>query len=108
MTNNNYRKAKVFFQNEDAGILEETNIGFRFTYNQNFLKKNQTISLSLPLQSEPFENSDLFSFFVGLLPEGWYLDIVNMTLKIDKNDSFGILLATCKDNIGAVSIEEVK
>ncbi len=108
MSNVIYRQAKVIFKNQEAGILLETKNGYLFIYDQNFLENNTPISLSLPLQKEPFVSKDLFSFFVGLLPEGWYLDIVNKTLKIDKKDLFGILLATCKDNIGAVSIERIK
>jgi serine/threonine-protein kinase HipA len=107
MENRKLRKAIVRFKDEVAGILEETNTGFRFTYDKDFLKKNIGISLSLPPVEEPYESNDLFSFFTGLLPEGWYLDIVSKTLKIDEEDVFGILLATCKDTIGAVSIERI-
>ena len=60
------------------------------------LKKNVPISVTLPLRNEPYESEDLFPFFQGLLPEGWYLEIVASTLKIDKEDDYGILLATCK------------
>jgi serine/threonine-protein kinase HipA len=43
---------------------------------------------------------------LGLLPEGWYLDLASKKLKIDKDDKFGLLLATCKDTVGAVSIRQ--
>ncbi|MCK4762365.1 MAG: HipA N-terminal domain-containing protein [Candidatus Aminicenantes bacterium] len=103
-----YRKAQVLFKDMWAGLLEEYEKGFRFTYNEDFKKKGIPISVSLPLIDSPFENNELFSFFVGLLPEGWYLDIVSASLKIDKNDRFGLLLSTCKDTTGAVSIEEIE
>ncbi len=48
----------------------------------------------------------LFSFFAGLVPEGWYLRIVSQTLKVDPTDTFGLLLRTCGDCIGAVSVRE--
>jgi len=102
-----YRKAKVLFKNELAGIIEETENGYRFTYNGVFSKKNVPISVSLPLRAEPYESKKLFSFFEGLLPEGWYKDLVSSKLKIDKNDHFGLLLATCQETIGAVSIEVI-
>ena len=102
------RKGVVYFKGEKAGIIEEIGQGYRFTYEQNFAQKKLSISVSLPASAIPYESDKLFPFFVGLLPEGWYLDIVAAKLKIDKRDSFGILLATCKDTIGAVSIEELK
>lgn len=108
MNNKKLRKAVVKFKNDIAGVLEETNNGFKFTYEKSFLENNSPISLSLPLSENSYESEHLFSFFSGLLPEGWYLDIVCKTLKIDENDVFGLLLATCKDTIGAVSIEEIK
>ena len=102
-----HRKAKVLFKNELAGMIEETENGYRFTYNGEFAKNKIPISVSLPLRAEPYESKTLFSFFEGLLPEGWYMDLVSSKLKIDKNDHFGLLLATCQDTIGAVSIEAI-
>lgn len=89
-------------------MLEETGNGYRFTYAPDFIQKKIPVSLSLPVRSTPYESDRLFPFFLGLLPEGWYLDVVAAKLKIEKKDSFGVLLATCKDTIGAVSIEEIK
>lgn len=45
---------------------------------------------------------------MGLLPEGWYLDIISSSLKIDKKDYFGLLIATCRETIGAISIEKIR
>ena len=103
-----YRKAIVYSNDIKAGILEETESGYRFTYDKDFITQNVPISLSLPLRDEPYESKDLFPFFQGLIPEGWYLDIVSSTLKIDRDDDYGILLATCKETIGAITIEELK
>ena len=102
-----HRRAKVLFKNELAGMLEETESGYRFTYNGEFAKNKIPVSVSLPPRAEPYESKTLFSFFEGLLPEGWYLDLVSSKLKIDKKDHFGLLLATCQDTIGAASIEAV-
>jgi serine/threonine-protein kinase HipA len=106
MKENKLRTAIVKYKNINAGILEETIAGYRFTYNDDFLNLKKTISLSLPINKKIHESDQLFSFFIGLLPEGWYLDLVSQTLKIDKKDNFGLLLITCKDTIGAVTIEE--
>jgi len=101
------RTAKVNYQGRLAGLLSETEKGYRFIYDSNYLKKGgKPISVSLPLRPEPFEAEILFSFFEGLLPEGWYLDIVRSTQKIDIKDSFGLLLATTGDTIGAVTIQK--
>ena len=95
MAKDNKRKADVFYHDRLSGVLEETDVGYKFTYDSGYLKSGgQEVSLSLPLRAEPFESAPLFSFFVGLNSEGWYRDIVCATRKIDRTDEFGILLVT--------------
>lgn len=105
MQSNKFRKAIVMYKDEQAGILEENEKGYKFEYNNEFLKKNIPISMSLPTTKKAYESSELFPFFYGLLPEGWYLDIVTKKIKLDKNDPFGILIATSSETIGAVWIK---
>lgn len=103
------RKAQVFYNNELAGYLTETSEGYIFQYDSDFLKKNIPISMSLPPRDEPYESKELFSFFKGLLPEGWYLNIVSATQKVDSKDSFGVLIGTAgTDTIGAVTVRKEK
>ena len=103
------RKGQVFYNDDLAGEIIETSTGYIFEYNKEFLKKNTPISLSLPLREEPYKSKELFPFFKGLLPEGWYLDIVAATQKIDREDSFGDLLSTASgDTIGAVTVRKTK
>lgn len=103
------RKAQVFYNNELAGYLAETSEGYTFQYDFEFLKKNIPISMSLPPREEPYESKELFSFFKGLLPEGWYLNIVSATQKVDSKDSFGVLIGTAgTDTIGAVTVRKEK
>jgi serine/threonine-protein kinase HipA len=100
-------QARVFYKDVFAGFLEKTGDGYLFTYDKNFLKNNTPISMSLPLKEEPYYSKELFPFFKGLLPEGWYLDIVSMTQKVDAKNSFGILISTAvEDTIGAVTIQK--
>jgi serine/threonine-protein kinase HipA len=99
------RKANVYFKNRLAGQLHETDHGYVFQYDPAYLAHGQPISLGLPLRPEPYESEKLPAFFEGLLPEGWYLEIVSKVLKVDPADRFAVLLATCRDCIGAVSIE---
>ncbi len=104
------RKAWVYFHEELAGTLEETDTGYRFSYQESYLNNSnvQAISLTLPLTQTPYEDNTMFSFFDGLIPEGWLLDIAVENWKIDRRDRMGLLLACCKDCIGAVSIQKEK
>ena len=103
------RQAQVFFKNELAGYLQETIDGYLFQYDKEFLKKNIPVSITLPLREEPYISKELFSFFKGLLPEGWYLNIVSATQKVDGKDSFGVLLSTTSvDTIGAVTVRKTE
>jgi serine/threonine-protein kinase HipA len=93
-----------------AGILSKTRAGYEFAYDPKYLAQSdaQPISLSMPLRPEKFESSRLFPFFDGLLPEGWLLDLISITAKIDKKDKFKLLLHTGRDPIGAVSIQPLE
>ena len=100
------RKGKVFYKDELAGIIEEDSNGITFTYDKDYLKKENAkpVSLTMPLQDEPFTDKVMLPFFDGLIPEGWLLDIAERNWKIDSRDRMGLLLAFCKDTIGAVSV----
>src|SRR3989338_2464623 len=103
------RKGQVFFNQDLAGYIGETKNGYLFEYDKEFLKKNIPVSLSLPLREEPYESQELFPFFKGLLPEGWCLDIVTATQKVDREDLFCILLCTTSgDTIGAVTVRKIE
>ncbi len=100
------RRAKVHLHDEYAGQLAETDSGYSFAYDSNYLTKldAQAVSKTLPLAQKPYESKVLFPFFDGLIPEGWLLDIAIDNWKINGRDRFGLLLACCKSCIGAVSI----
>ena len=98
------RKANVMFKEVLAGTIEETGPGYRFSYDSDYLVIGKTIGVAFPLRREPYESSALFPFFKGLLPEGWFREIVCQTLKIDPRDDFGLLIKACGDCIGAVWI----
>ena len=100
------KKAKVYYKNLLAGHLSETDEGYEFLYNEDYLlnKEAKAVSLTLPLRKEVYKSNVLFPFFDGLIPEGWLLDVAVDYWKVKSNDRFEILLATCADAIGAVSI----
>ncbi len=103
---NEITSAEVYYRDTKAGTLTKTEEGYEFTYDAEYLGDASAgpISLSLPLRGEKYQSPRLFSFFDGLLPEGWLLDLISKTAKIDKNNKFKLLLHTGKDPIGAVSI----
>jgi serine/threonine-protein kinase HipA len=49
----------------------------------------------------------MFPFFDGLIPEGWLLDIAQKNWKLNPRDRMGLLMACCKDCIGAVSVHPI-
>lgn len=109
MTPEILKNANVYFKNDLAGYLSETNDGYVFQYDPEFLKKNISISVSLPPREEPYKSSELFPFFKGLLPEGWYLNIVSVTQKVDPGNFFGVLASTASvGTIGAVTIRKAE
>ena len=105
----NYRSAQIFVRDRLAGILSETDAGYVFSYDADYLAdpSAQAVSLTLPKQSEAYISTTLFAFFDGLIPEGWLLNIVTQNWKLDAKDRFGLLLVACQDCIGAVSVREV-
>ena len=102
------RQGHVYYRGRLAGTLTESDRGgYRFTYDPAYLADGPAISVTLPLQAEPFASPRLPPFFAGLVPEGWYLSIVAPAIKVDEKDTFGLLLHTCDDCIGAVGVREV-
>lgn len=103
-----FRKAYVYVRNIFAGVLSETDEGYSFSYTSEYLSRDNSgaVSLTLPLTEQTYTSKTLFSFFDGIIPEGWLLDAVSRNWKIDPKDRFGILLVACKDSIGNVSIKE--
>jgi len=104
------KQAEVYLYNKLAGRLTEDESGYAFQYDDSYLHSDnaEAISLTLPLSAKPYRNKVLFPFFDGLIPEGWLLNIAEKSWKIDQRDRMSLLLACCKDCIGAVSIVPIK
>jgi len=105
-----YRTAYVYVRDTFAGTLRETDSGYSFLYDDEYLTSRDAsaVSLTLPLREEEYTSKTLFAFFDGLIPEGWLLDLVSHNWKINQKDRFGLLLVACKDPIGNVCIREVR
>ena len=102
------RQAVIKYNNLNAGILTEEDSGeYLFEYDGAYANSypHQFISFTMPVSSRAYRSKRLFPFFDGLIPEGWLLDIASKNWKINQNDRMGLLLACCKNCIGAVSVE---
>ena len=62
------------------------------------------LSIYLPVQSEPYDDIASRAFFHGLLQEGWRLDKVAATHRIDRNDTVGLLTHLGRECAGAISV----
>lgn len=105
-----FRKAYVYVRDTYAGVLSETDSGYTFSYDRAYMLRPDAtaVSLTLPLREEAYSSSTLFSFFDGLIPEGWLLNVISRNWKLLTTDRFGLLLKACKDPIGNVSIMETR
>lgn len=103
------RQAEIYLYGRLAGHLTENEYGYTFRYDAAYLADSPVrLSVNFPLRQEVFFDRTLFPFFDGLIPEGWLLDIAVDNWKLDPNDRMGLLLACCRDCIGAASVREVK
>ncbi len=103
-----FRQAFIYVREQYAGLLEETDFGYRFQYDSTYLLSPSAVpvSLTLPLTESPYTSPTLFPFFDGLIPEGWLLNVVSRNWKTAPGDRFGLLLIACKDAIGNVTVEK--
>lgn len=101
------RQGEVFIDGHPAGVVSENDEGYEFRYYEEWLSYSDArpASLTLPLRSEPYRSATMIPFFDGLIPEGWLLSVAQRTWKVDARDRMGLLLAVCRDPIGAVHVE---
>ena len=88
-----------------VGVLRLVNGKMEFTYDENAQKP---ISLSLPLQKEPFKEKVCRAFFGGLLPENPNMrELLAKKYNINVNDDFKLLTEIGRDCAGALSFHEM-
>lgn len=106
------RRGKVYFKDEEAGIITQHDDGsFTYSYHIEWINNDRKpgISLTMPKTIEPYRSSFLFPVFYNLLPEGSNKQMVCQHHHIDTNDHFGILLTTARfDSIGAIRVQAIK
>ena len=64
------------------------------------------LSISLPLQEEPFSAKQTSQFFEGLLPEGFTRRSVAQWMHVDEEDYLSILHGLGRECLGAICITE--
>lgn len=105
------RQATIYYKDEIAGILTETDEGeYIFEYDAAYRERRprQFLTFTMPVDGGPYRGKRLFAFFEGLIPEGWLLEIATKTWRLNSNDRMGLLLACCRNCIGAVSVEPIE
>ena len=102
------KKGAVYLGDCRCGTIVQDEGSFRFWYTEEWLAKEDArpVSLTLPLQKEAHESNTLFPFFDGLIPEGYLLQVAIRAFGLNGNDRMGLLLKTCHDCIGNVSVYE--
>jgi serine/threonine-protein kinase HipA len=105
------RKAAVYRNGIFAGILmEENRKRYIFKYEKIYFDdiKMPAISLTLPKNKQEYTSEVLFPFFFNMLSEGVNRKLQSTQLRIDEDDSFGLLMATAQsDTIGAVTVKPI-
>ncbi|MBE9601347.1 HipA N-terminal domain-containing protein [Pedobacter sp. MC2016-24] len=106
------RSGQVFLNNKLAGTLtEESRKMYVFRYEQGYFDDPAAVavSLTLPKSKREYRSAYLFPFFFNMLAEGVNKELQSRQLRIDREDAFGLLLATTgSDTIGAVTVKPLK
>ena len=99
------KELSVRLHGVQVGVLKLVNGKMEFTYDENAQKP---ISLSLPLQKEPFKEKVCRAFFGGLLPENPNMrELLAKKYNINVNDDFKLLKEIGRDCAGALSFHEM-
>lgn len=100
------RELEVYWNNTYVGKLMQNTAGsLSFTYDQAFLQNSDmAISISLPLQAQPFEGDVVKAFFSGLLPEESVRARLARFLGLSDKNAFALLQAVGGECAGALAL----
>jgi len=101
------RKAKVFVNGTEAGILGEIKPGTEYVFEYLDGYNGLEVSRTMLLNQKKYSFDKFPPFFEGLLPEGIQLEGLLKIKKIDKTDFFSQLIAVGEDLIGVVTVKEI-
>jgi serine/threonine-protein kinase HipA len=97
----------VYLKSEKVGKLQlDDSRRFIFTYDKDWLQLEIAVplSISLPLQQDPYQDDHARSFFSNLLPESELRRIIARKLGLSENNDFALLEAVGGECAGAVSL----
>ena len=101
------RKAKVYVNGIEAGMLYEIKKGVEYIFEYNEGYDGLEVSRSMLTSQRKYTFNKFPPFFEGLLPEGIQLEGLLKLNKIDKNDLFSQLIVVGEDVVGAVTVKEI-
>lgn len=106
------RAVEVYRNGSLAGILTEENPRqYVFRYNENYFNDagKPPVSLTLLKMQREYHSETLFPFFFNMLSEGVNRRLQCKRLRLDEDDSFGLLMATSQfDTVGAVTVKPIQ
>lgn len=103
------RAARVSFQGHVAGVLQEHERGFTFTYDEQYLKMSRPpIGFGFSLRAEAFQFDTMPAYFENLVSEGWLRKVQAQSQRISEDDRFGLLLENGRDLVGAITVVPLK
>ncbi len=97
----------VYLKSEKIGSLQlDDSRRFIFTYDKDWLQLKTAVplSISLPLQQEPFQDDYARPFFSNLLPESELRRAIARKLGLSESNDFALLEAVGGECAGAVSL----
>lgn len=102
------RELEVWLFSERVGSLALVDGRLNFRYAPDWLSRPHavTLSSSLPLQAEPFDDHHTRPFFAGLLPEGQLRRLIAQQFQISSQNDFALLDHIGGECAGAVTLLE--
>jgi serine/threonine-protein kinase HipA len=102
------RELEVWLFAERVGTLVGIDGRLNFRYALDWLSRPDAVSLSssLPLQEEPFDDHHTRPFFAGLLPEGQLRRLVAQQFQVSSQNDFALLAHIGGECAGAVTLLE--
>jgi serine/threonine-protein kinase HipA len=100
-------KLLVYFQDQYVGdLIQDNRQHLTFSYKADWLNhpERAALSVSLPLRTEPFTDSEARPFFTNLLPEADIRRLITSRLGISEGNDFALLAALGGECAGAVSL----
>ena len=102
------RELEVWLFSEQVGILSLIDGRLNFRYSPRWLSRHNALSLSnsLPLQTDNFDDHHTRPFFAGLLPEGRLRRLIAQKFQVSSQNDFALLDHIGGECAGAVTLLE--